>query len=474
VRPRRAILILVLAVILAGLVSAYGPEPSLVASLSASDDRAAALLNLPWLNVQRHSIVDQDGRRVLLHGFDVDALVSFPNNPPAPVDEHDAGLMQAAGFDVVRLGIDWAQLEPKRGRIDQTYLDRVASTVEMLNRHGLYVVLDMHFRLGFSPAFGYSGAPSWARIASVPNWNPLPQFSWSPALSPAAFTADTYFWLFNDWKSDFYLAWKAVATRFRDVSGVAGYDIINEPHPLPIPPRIFERSFMWPMYQQAIQAIGSVDPNHIFFVEGILLLTLNTAMAKLSAPNLVYATHVYEGSLVPPFWTGDPAPLRERFKQRSKEADELGAPLWFGEMGYDLTQAGALSYADAVLDDADQLHSGWAWWQWRENKYWGIVDRGGRLVNFSALRHLARPYVVAAPSGISQSASADGVKGRLVITVGKDRGSAPIVVGWSNLTLGKPLITGTCQSTSDWNGSASRLTIRINSTEACSLEITRA
>src|SRR5438094_8477151 len=123
--------------------------------------------------------------------------------------------MQRAGFDVVRLGIDWSQLEPVRGRIDHGYLDRVAATVAMLNRHGLYVVLDMHFRLGWSPRFGYSGAPGWATIG-VPNWNPLPHYSCSPLLSPASFISDTYFWLSSDWKKDFDQTWQAVAARFKD------------------------------------------------------------------------------------------------------------------------------------------------------------------------------------------------------------------------------------------------------------------
>jgi hypothetical protein len=196
-------------------------------------------------------------------------------------------------------------------------------------------------------------------------------------------------------------------------------------------------------------------------------------MARLSAPNLVYATHVYEGSLVPPFWTGDPAPLRERFAQRQSEAGELGAPLWIGELGYDFTQPGALTYADAALDDADRLNSGWAWWQWRENRYWGIVDRAGALANLTALRHLARPYLLASPPGVTQS-GADGVKGRLTISVAGGQSSQPLVVGWSKLTLGKPAVSGNCQFTSSWDPQGSRLTIRIAGSGACSLSISRA
>jgi len=424
---------------------------------------------LSWLRTAHGQIVDQAGRTVLLRGFNVDALVSYPKDPPAGFDDADATLIQRAGFDVVRLGIDWAQLEPTRGRIDQAYLDRVASTVATLNRHGLYVVLDMHFRLGWSPRFGYSGAPGWATL-TIPNWNPLPQFSWSPALSPAAFLSDTYFWLSDDWKHDFYRVWQAVARRFSSNPGVAGYDIFNEAHPLPIPPRIFEKSFLWPMFQHAIAAIGAVDANHLFFVEGILLLSLNTAVVHLKAPNVVYGTHLYEGSLVPPFWNGDATFLNSRFRQRAREAAEVPAPLWIGELGYDLTQPGALSYANAALNEADDLGIGWAWWQWRENRYWGIVDASGRIVNREALRQLARPYLVATPAGV-HAGRGDSLQGRLQLRIDASHANLPVVVGWSAATLAPPRAVGSCVTSSSWDATRARLTLELDPNSGCPISI---
>jgi endoglycosylceramidase len=459
----------ILIVVLVLVIDAYLPSPPLVAKLPPGKDPPASS-GLSWLRTQRGQIVDSAGRTVLLRGFNVDALVSYPRDPPAPFDDQDASTIQRAGFDVVRLGIDWAQLEPTRGRFDRGYLERIASTVDLLNRHGLYAVLDMHFRLGWSPRFGYSGAPSWATLG-VPNWNPLPQFSWSPALSPAAVASDTYFWLSDDWKRDFYQTWQAVARRFRGDPGVAGYDIFNEAHPLPIPPRIFEKSYLWPMFQHAIEAIGSVDRNHLFFVEGVLLLSLDTAIVPLKAPNIVYGTHVYEGSLVPPFWTGDATYLDSRFRQRATEAKAVPAPLWVGELGYDLTQPGALSYADAALDEADRLGIGWAWWQWRENRYWGIVDAAGRLVNRVALRHLARPYIVAAPVGV-RAGPGDGLRGRLEVQVDESHAALPVVVSWSALTLSAPTAAGTCLASSQWDPAAGRLTLELDSGAGCRISIT--
>jgi aryl-phospho-beta-D-glucosidase BglC (GH1 family) len=464
-RLRRAGLVLLL--IIVGLtIVAYLPPGSLTASVPPPNHGDTSL---NWLRVNHGQIVDGSGRKLLLRGFNVDALVSYPKSPPAPIDEEDATLMQRAGFDVVRLGIDWAQLEPQRGHIDHPYLERVATIVDMLNRHGLYVVLDMHFRLGWSPQFGYSGAPGWATLP-VPNWNPLPQYSWSPSLSPAAFTSDTYFWLSSDWKKDFYKTWQAVAARFKDTPGVAGYDIFNEAHPLPIPPRIFEKSFLWPMFKDAIEAIGAVDSNHLFLVEGILLLSLDTAVVPLKAPNLVYGTHLYEGSLVPPFFTGDPTFLLSRFHERVKEAAEVPAPLWIGELGYDLTQKTADAYADAALNEADDLGVGWAWWQWRENRYWDIVGASGQIVNMDALRHLARPYVIAAPDGVHPGRG-DGVHGTLALRVDRSHADQPVEIGWSALTLAGPAVTGTCINSSHWDATTGRLTLMLDPGVGCQVSL---
>jgi Cellulase (glycosyl hydrolase family 5) len=227
------------------------------------------------------------------------------------------------------------------------------------------------------------------------------------------------------------------------------------------------------MFRDAIEAIGAVDANHLFFVEGILLLTMNTVVVHLNAANVVYGTHLYEGSLIPPFWTGDPTFLRQRIQQRVKEAAEVPAPLWVGELGYDLTQKGALSYADAALDQADDLGIGWAWWQWRENKYWGIVDAAGQVVNMEALRHLARPYIIAAPKGI-HAGRGDGVHGLLVLSVDRAHADQPILIGWSAMTLSAPAASGPCLRSSQWDATRARLTLELDPGAACEVRIRAA
>ncbi len=233
--------------------------------------------------------------------------------------------------------------------------------------------------------------------------------------------AVTYFWISPDWQADYEMAWRAVARRFAGDPMLVGYDLYNEPHPLPIPPRIFEDHYLWPLYARTIAAIGAVDPGHLFLVEGTLVGDLGTTVRPLHAPDVVYSPHLYTGALVPPAFTGDPGPLDRRIAGQAAEAAAVPAPMWTGELGIDHHQAHAAGWADAALDALDDRGAGWAWWQWRESPSWGIRDAAGGFVDWDYLRHLARPYAVAAPPGVHPGRG-DGVHGHLALRVDPGHG----------------------------------------------------
>ena len=102
-----------------------------------------------------------------------------------------------------------------------------------------------------------------------------------------------------------------------------------------------------------------------------------------------------------------------------------------------------------------------------------MVDRAGQLVNKDDLRHIARPYVIAAPAGV-RSSRGDGVRGNLTIQVNAGHADQPIVVGWSGLTLTAPVVTGTCLASSQWDATAGRLTLQVDSGKGCQLMLRTA
>src|SRR5687768_15307029 len=219
--------LLLIVTVLVYLAAVVAPPAAVVARVPAA--RRPASGRLSWLTVQGDAIVDEEGRKVLLRGFNTSMLLDWPNQPPAPLDDTDAELMRRAGFNVVRLPISWSRLEPERGRIDEAYLDQIAQTVDWLNAHGFYVILDFHMYLAWGPHFGVPGAPRWAVVPLVPHVELAAPGDWTEMLSPAVVAATTYFWLSPDWQADVLMVWRAVATRFRDHSGVVGYDLYNEP-----------------------------------------------------------------------------------------------------------------------------------------------------------------------------------------------------------------------------------------------------
>ena len=461
-----------LSLLLAGLAAVAWyllPVSALSVDLPPAERSAAPRPGLPWLHTAGGRIVDATGRAVLLRGVNDDALLE-DGVRHAGLDETDAELIQASGFDVVRLPIAWSRLEPERGVFDSAYLDQVAAAVAMLERHRLYVVFDMHI-LDWGRRFGGSGAPTWAALPLVPGLSWWPWDSWRTHLSPAMNAATTYFWLSPDWQSDFEASLARVAARFRDDSGVAGYDLYNEPHPLPLPPRIFEQHWLWPFYARTIAGLARADPNHLFIVEGVLFGDYGTTVVPLRARDLVYSSHLYTGALVPPAFDGDPGPIDRRIAGQLGEAGRVPAPFWGGELGIDHHQSRAAGWADAALDAYDDAGVGWAWWQWRETGGWGIRDAAGSHLDTAFLRHVARPYLVAAPAGV-HAGRGDGVAGHLVITVAAGV-RASLEIAWPELTLGAPAASGPCLTRSGWDPATARLSLEVEAGAGCSLSVSR-
>lgn len=457
----------VLLAVLASLLWLEMPVAALTTNVAATD-RPAARWDLSWLSVRDRHMVDEAGRTVLLRGFNTSTLLES-TVLRSPLDDGDATMMEGDGFDVVRLAVSWGRLEPRRGQWDQRYLQDIADKVQLLNSHHLYVVLDMHF-LDWSSAFGGSGAPDWAAVPLMPNLHLSALGDWQRHLSPAVNAANTYFWVSPDWQRDFMETWQLLAQRFRDDSGIAGYDLYNEPHAIPLPPIRFEKAFMWPLYARTIDAIGAVDPNHLFIVEGELLADYGTTVVPLAAPNLVYSPHEYTGSLVPPIFDGNAGPLDGHVQQVAGEASRVPAALWVGEWGMSASQAQSGSWIDDALQAFDAAGAGWAWWQWREDSSWGIRDTAGNT-NVDTLHHLARPYLAAAPSGVSVF-SVTSEPGVLAITVHPSYDGTDIEVAWPGLSSDAPSVATTCAVVSRWDRPSARLSIAAPAAASCTITVT--
>jgi hypothetical protein len=144
------------------------------------------------------------------------------------------------------------------------FIDRY---IEWARKHDLYIILDMHSPQGGFQSWGGGGA----------------------------------LWSDRSNQQRLIRLWRAIADRYRNEPRIAAYDLLNEP--LPPTPADWQR-----LAQQIVDAIRSVDVNHLIIVEHVLWVTrgasdwslplLKSFQITVNDPaggeNLMYDTHFYE------------------------------------------------------------------------------------------------------------------------------------------------------------------------------------
>lgn len=150
-------------------------------------------MSLPRLRIVDGVLVKEHcTQRIILRGVN---LVSKTENTPEELGfGHEAAqFLQNHAFNVVRLGLSWANVQPyaKRNRLGQLYnhhyLASLKRTVKLLAQYGIYTLIDFH-QDAYAAPFGH-GFPSWtvkvggSNLASV--GFPLNVFGGAPVADTA-------------------------------------------------------------------------------------------------------------------------------------------------------------------------------------------------------------------------------------------------------------------------------------------------
>ncbi|BCJ76607.1 hypothetical protein CS0771_61510 [Catellatospora sp. IY07-71] len=395
-------------------------------------------------------IGDVTGRQVILRGVNVNQLIDYHLRDPAipataPLTDADFADISALGFNVVRLGMSWSRLEPRRGEFDQGYLGQIRAAVASAKAHGVYVVLDMHQDAwgnalarpdeqcggGTTPTTGWDGAPAWATITD----GTLHCQFLARDLAPAVATAYTSFYTDRDGiQTELVRAWAFVAQAFANEPAVAGYDLLNEPGIGANPP-ISSGLLLGRYYDAAITAIRAAEragqgfPHLVFFEPSVLWSGL--AFDVTPPPGftddrlLVFAPHPYSESISMDQGFGlTIATIERNLTVSSRAAAAYGAALWPGEWGW---------FGDPAVDGAkvarfgaaqDRRGLGGAFWVWKQGC--GSPETGpdaktsGNLAKVDCVtgapiappdgfaRPLTRAYPKAFPGRLDTLAAADG------------------------------------------------------------------
>jgi endoglycosylceramidase len=334
--------------------------------------------------------------------------------------------MSADGFNVVRLGVIWAGIEPGTGgpnqakvctpgpykdpgmwnqRTAEAYLSQVTAVVAELGRFHIYSLLDMHQDI-WSSVFGGEGAPAWAVCTSG---NPLVIYPgrWSTNyVNPAV---DASFLNFFDnavqggLQNEYARSWRAVAERFKDDPWVVGYDPINEPlalqHSVGHAHRLYStglscldggsdgdtneigstKTLRCPSTipkTGLIEMLLETDPHHLVFPEvdnatdngRTLFVTKSNELSRV-----VYNFHAYCSQRSGR--TGNPTHLTTCADAEllAMVKEEQLRPLYAtptqpGGPAIMMTEFGATSdesLAALLVGDASTVGLSWAWWSWR-------------------------------------------------------------------------------------------------------------
>lgn len=343
-----------------------------------------------WLSVKGRDIVDSKGRTVRFlgvadgrmnpgQGNERDACNQIWREPRESEYENTA----AMGFNVVRMGVTWANLEPTTpvieadGRLvhtyNQEYLAAIDRVVEGFGSRGVSVILDMH-QAGWSPAFKDRNE-NRCEGSGMPHW-----------MYPLAEEMRT-----RDAKCDFFAnaadegvnikpldgfekVWRMLAKRYRDNPRVVAADMFNEP------PSVCSGKDVIDMYERIGAAIRAENPRILLIYEdnawtgysqnGFLL------PGKLDMSNTVYSWHFYPDS-----WEAGKQALQDHVNR----AREWNQPLWIGEFNafhratdedYPADWEAQMARLMAYLKENG---ISWTLWEYGHGRNSAVVDKRGNI-----------------------------------------------------------------------------------------------
>lgn len=235
------------------------------------------------------------------------------------VTADDIAAIKAAGFDHVRLPINWRVVMTAEGDLIETGLALIDRLIEWCRAAGLFVLLDLH------------GAPGGQTGTNIDDSLGRPDLFFDPRYADLT-----------------EALWVALATRYRDDATVLGYDLLNEPLP-------HEWQHRFPnelvaLYRRLTAAIRAVDPDHLIMYEGTHWATNWSIFTEVWDPNSALQFHRY--------WM---APERAAIGEYVRVGRELGLPVYMGEGGENTPQW--LAAAHQLYED----HGiGWNLWTWKK------------------------------------------------------------------------------------------------------------
>jgi hypothetical protein len=245
----------------------------------------------------------------------------------AYIGKEDIDFIKAAGFNTVRVPLNWRLfVEPpvagQAGSADRfegpgwALLDRV---VQWCRDAGLHAIIDLHAAPGGQTGVNHDDGPGFPLTFYVPQYRQL-----TIAL------------------------WQKLAARYHDETAVLGYDLLNEPIS-PYNDVAYLNPELEPLYRDIIGAIRQVDVSHVVLLGGGQWDTNFAVFGRPFDNNAVYTYHK--------FWAN---PTRDAVQDYLNFSNRWNVPVMIGETG---------EYNDGWNATWRALHErfgiGWVFWPYK-------------------------------------------------------------------------------------------------------------
>jgi len=236
------------------------------------------------------------------------------------ITEADIARIKELGFNGVRPAMNWRLfMDEETGKFKKEGFQLIDNLVEWCDRHGVYIILDMH------------GAPGGQTGANIDDSaNNFPELFSKP-----------------ENQQRFIDLWVELAQRYRDEPIIIAYGLINEP----LPKKFAQfNDQLEPLYKKTVAAIRTVDPYHIISLEGANWSTDFSIFGPPFDDKLIFQFHKY--------WsTPDTKSLRQYLDFRA----QYNVPIYNGESGEN-----NLSWYQAAYQLYEDHDIGWLFWPWKK------------------------------------------------------------------------------------------------------------
>lgn len=285
-----------------------------------------------WLNpegymflfkdVSSYRLIDQAFREMVGPDFTDQFWKTFKDNY---ITREDIAYIKQTGMNSIRLPFHYKLFtdEDYMGlKSNQDGFARVDSVIKWCKAEGLYVILDMHDAPGgqtgdnIDDSYGY----------------------------PWLFESETSKQLFSE-------IWKKIADRYKNEPTVLGYDLLNEPIATYFTNKEEINKLLVPVYKRGVEAIRSVDPNHIILLGGAQWNS-NFSMfdEKAIDSNMLYTCHRY--------WCDT---LQSNLQDFIDFRNKVNLPLYMGETGENTDE-----WVGGFRRLMERNNMGWHFWPFKK------------------------------------------------------------------------------------------------------------